>query len=103
MIAVIDVFTVEPANQSRLLDILSAATKGTVDRAKGFLGATLHRSLDGTRVTMRAEWASLDDYEAMRRDPAPLRYFEEALSIAKFDPGLYEVVRRFEPRQDGAR
>jgi hypothetical protein len=33
----------------------------------------------------------------MRQDPAPLPFLEEALSIAKFEPGIYEVVRTFSP------
>jgi hypothetical protein len=37
------------------------------------------------------------DYEAMRRDPRPLPFFEEALTLAKFDPGMYAVVRTFSP------
>jgi hypothetical protein len=33
----------------------------------------------------------------MRQDPAPLPFFEEALKIARFEPGVYEVMRTFEP------
>jgi len=33
----------------------------------------------------------------MRRDPAPLSYLQEALEIAKFEPGMYEVVESFTP------
>lgn len=97
MITLINVFTVEPANQQRLIEILSAATEGSVSRADGFISAALHRGTDGTKVTMVAQWRSIADYQAMRNDPAAHRYFEEALSIARFDPGLYEVVRTFAP------
>jgi hypothetical protein len=38
---------------------------------------------------------SIDDYQAMRQDPAPLPFLQEALTIAKFEPGVYEVVRTF--------
>jgi hypothetical protein len=34
----------------------------------------------------------VEDYEAMRRNPIPLPYLQQALAIAKFDPGVYEVV-----------
>ena len=98
MIALINVFTVDPANQQRLIDILARATETSVCQAAGFISATLHRSTDGTKVTMYAQWRSVEDYEAMRQDPAPLPFFQEALSIAKFDPGIYEVVRTFVPR-----
>jgi quinol monooxygenase YgiN len=101
----INVFTVEPANQSRLVDLLMKVTDVYVRPAAGFISASLHRSLDGTKVTMYSQWRSLPDYEAMRRDPAPAPYLQEALTIAKFEPGIYEVVESFAPpaREDGTR
>jgi quinol monooxygenase YgiN len=95
LVTLINVFTVEPANQQRLLDLLTRATATSVRHAPGFISASLHRGLDGTKVTMYAQWRSMEDYEAMRRDPAPLPYFQQALAFAKFDPGTYEVVETF--------
>lgn len=97
IVTLINVFTVAPANQKRLIDLLARATNGTVIRAPGFISSTLHRSIDGTKVTMYAQWRSVEDYQAMRQDPGPLPFLEEALTIAKFDPGMYEVVRTFSP------
>ena len=97
MIALINIFTVEPGNQARLLELLTRATDDFVSRAPGFVCSTLHRSLDGTKVTMYAKWNSVEEYEAMRRDPGPLPLFQEALSIARFEPGMYEIVRSFYP------
>jgi hypothetical protein len=42
-------------------------------------------------------WRSIDDYQAMRQDPAPLPFLLEAVTIAKFELGVYEVVRTFTP------
>ena len=95
LLTLINVFTVEPANQERLLDLLARATETSVRHAPGFISASLHRGLDGTKVTMYAQWRSVEDYEVMRRDPAPLPYLQQALEIAKFDPGMYEVVETF--------
>jgi quinol monooxygenase YgiN len=97
VIVLINVFTVESANQHRLVEILTKATDVSVRQAKGFISATLHRSVDGTRVTMYAQWRSVAEYQTMREDPASRPFFEEALSIAKFEPGTYEVVRTFAP------
>ena len=41
---------------------------------------------------MYAQWRSVEDYQAMRENPAPLPYLQQALSIAKLDPGIYEVI-----------
>ena len=99
-LTLINVFTVEPANQQRLIDLLTDGTKRSVRYAPGFISARLHRSLDGTKVTMYAQWRSLDDYETMRRDPRPGPYLQEALTIAKFEPGIYDVVESFLPPRD---
>jgi hypothetical protein len=48
---------------------------------------------------MYAQWRTIEDYEAMRRDPAPLPYLQEALTFATFEPGRYEVVETFEARE----
>lgn len=97
MIVFINVFHVDPADQQQLIDILTQVTEDIVSKATGFISSTLHRSTDGAKVTMYARWRSLADYEAMRQDPAPRPFLEAALSIARFDPGMYEVVREFNP------
>ncbi len=97
-ITLINVFTVAPENQQRLLDLLTRATDDFVCHAPGVLASTLHRGMDGTKVTMYAQWRSVDDYEAMRRDPGPLPMLKEALTFATFEPGMYEVARTFSPK-----
>jgi len=94
-VTLINVFTVEPERQQELIELLTKATEESVRHAPGFISATLHRSLDGTKVTMYAQWRSNDDYQAMRRDPAPLPYLTKALEIARFEPGMYEVAHSF--------
>ena len=95
-VVLINVFTVEPTNQQRLVGLLARATAGSVNRAPGFISATLHRSLDGTKVAMYAQWRSVEDYQAMRKNAAALPYMEQALTLAKFESGMYEVVETFE-------
>src|SRR5437868_9931515 len=92
LITLINVFTVEPANQRRLVELLARATETSVRHAPGFVSASLHRGLDGTKVTMYAQWRTIEDYEAMRRAPRPEPFLEQALSISRFEPGMYEVL-----------
>jgi quinol monooxygenase YgiN len=99
LITLINVFTVEPVDQQRLVDLLIRATDGLVNRAPGFVSSTLHRSIDGTKVAMYAQWRSQEDYQAMRQNPGPLPFFQEALTFATFEPGMYETVRTFEPAE----
>ena len=97
VVTLINVFTVNPSNQQRLVELLIRATEGSVRYAPGFVSASLHRSIDGTKVTMYAQWKSVRDYQAMRQDPTPSPFLQEALTIAKFEPGMYEVVQTFKP------
>lgn len=96
-VTLINIFKVQPSEQQRLIDLLTQATKNSVQNAPGFISARLHRSIDGTKVTMYAQWRSSKDYESMRADPAPLPYLKEALKIATFEPDMYEVVQEFQP------
>lgn len=54
-ITLINVFTVAPLRQQQLVDLLTRATDNAVSGAPGFLSATLHRSIDGTKVAMYAQ------------------------------------------------
>jgi quinol monooxygenase YgiN len=102
VVTLINVFTVDPTHQQRLVELLTRATEVSVRHAPGFVSASLHRSLDGTKVTMYAQWRSVEDYQAMRQDPAPLPFLQEALAIATFEPGMYEVVQTFAPSGEDA-
>jgi quinol monooxygenase YgiN len=101
LVTLINVFTVEPGNQQRLLELLTRATETAVRHAPGFISSSLHRGLDGTKVTMYAQWRSIEDYQAMRANPAPLPYLQQALAIARFEPGMYEVVEIFSGTSQG--
>jgi quinol monooxygenase YgiN len=103
MITLMNVFMVEPVNQQRLLDLLSCATDGSVNRAPGFMSSTLHRSVDGTKVTMYAQWPSAKDYQAMRQGSGSLPFLQEALIIARFEPSIHEIVRTFLPAGEESR
>jgi len=85
----------ECRNQRPLLEPLGLAIETSIRHAPVFISASLHRSLDGTKVTMYAQWRSVEDYQAMRQNSAPSAYLRQALAIARFDPGIYEVVETY--------
>ena len=95
LVTLINVFTVDPANQQQLLQLLVRATETSVRNVRGFISAALHSSLDGTKVAMYAQWRSVEDYQAMRENPGSLPYMQEALALATFEPGMYEVFETF--------
>jgi quinol monooxygenase YgiN len=95
LVTLINVFIVEPANQRQLVELLARATATSARHEPGFVSASLHRSLDGTKVTMYAQWRSVEEYQAIRENRAPLLYLQHVLAIAQFDPGMYEVVETY--------
>ena len=92
VVTLINVFTVAPEDQQRLVDVLVDATQEVMRKQQGFISANIHRSLDGTRVTNYAQWQSLEAFEAMLRDREAAEHMGEAARIAEgFEPHLYEV------------
>jgi heme-degrading monooxygenase HmoA len=92
VVTLINVFTVAPEDQQRLVDVLVEATRAVMRKQQGFISANIHRSLDGTRVTNYAQWQSREAFEAMLRDREAAEHMGEAARIAeRFEPHLYEV------------
>jgi hypothetical protein len=89
----INVFTVALEDQERLVDLLVGATEDVVSGRPGYVSASIHKSLEGTRVTNYAQWRSREDFEAMFYDPDVLAHVLEAERIAvSYEPHLYEVA-----------
>jgi len=93
VITLINVFTVDPANQQALVDLLVEATETTMSRQPGYVSASIHASLDGTRVTNYAQWRSREEFEAIFSNPEVRPHMEEAARLAlEFEPQLYRVA-----------
>ncbi len=97
VVTLIQAFTVEPPHQQELLELLTDAYDGTISQAPGFVSCSLHRGLDGSRVTMYVQWRSMQHYEALLADPSLPAFLYRALTISTFEAGRFEVVRTFEP------
>lgn len=86
----INVFTVEPDNQRPLIDYLAQAAR-VASEVPGWMSASLHRSLDGTRVV---NYAQSEDLDAARRVIQHLKargLLEGNKAFGQAHPGLYEV------------
>jgi antibiotic biosynthesis monooxygenase (ABM) superfamily enzyme len=62
VVTLINVFTVAPEDQQRLVDVLVDATQTVMRKQPGFISANIHRSLDGTRVTNYAQSRGVRGY-----------------------------------------
>lgn len=93
LVTLINVFTVAPEDQQRLVEVLVDATQAVMRKQPGFILANIHRSLDGARVTNYAQWRSREAFEAMLGDREAAEHMGEAATIAeRFEPHLYEVT-----------
>jgi len=92
VVTLINVFTVTPGDQLKLVEVLIEATDQVMCKQPGFVSANIHRSLDGTRVTNYAQWRSRADYEAIFRDPEVTPHLEKCQQLATFAAAIYEVV-----------
>jgi heme-degrading monooxygenase HmoA len=92
VVTLINVFTVAPHEQQRLVEVLVDATQAVMRKQPGFVSANIHRSLDGRRVTNYAQWRSREAFEAMLQNQEAAEHMGEAARIAqRFEPHLYEV------------
>lgn len=98
LLTLVNVFTVSPDKQGQLADLLVRATEETMQHMPGFISASIHRSLDGTRVVNYAQWRSQSDFAALRDDPGARRHMDAAAALASFDPIVCEVVESISAR-----
>jgi quinol monooxygenase YgiN len=92
LLTLVNVFTVDPDKQQELADVLVRATEETMRHAPGFISASIHRSLDGTKVINYAQWRSPADFAAMKDNPKARPHMEAAAKLATFEPILCEVI-----------
>jgi quinol monooxygenase YgiN len=102
-VTLVNVFTVEPAQQLALVDALDTATREIFSTLPGFISANLHTSLDGTRVINYAQWASEQQYADALQRPDVREHMTTAAAIAKsWDPTLTRVRSIHHPTNSGA-
>jgi quinol monooxygenase YgiN len=92
VVTLINVFTVEPQDQQRVVDLLTEATEAVMRHLPGFVSAHIHKSLDGVRVANYAQWSSQEHLVAMRKNPKAIPHMKAVTELATFDAHLYEVM-----------
>jgi len=92
LMTLVNVFTVSPDKQAELANLLVRATDETMKHLPGFISASIHKSLDGTRVINYAQWRSQADFAAMRDNPQAQPHMKAAAALASFEPIVCEVV-----------
>ena len=90
----INMFTVEPGGQDAMIAQLERGVAVARD-TPGWLSASLHRSLDGTRIVNYAQSRDLAAAEAVIVRLRDAGLIARNAGFGTAHPGLYEVVRTF--------
>lgn len=88
----INVFTVDPANQADALALLTQGTETLIAKMPGWISTRLHRSQDGRRVVIVSEWRRPEDIAAMRQHPEMGPYFQKVMAVAQMDSTMCELT-----------
>jgi heme-degrading monooxygenase HmoA len=89
---VINVFSVEPTNQEKLITTLKGGAETLLSKQPGYLSAAIHRSEDGKHAVVYSQWRRPGDFQALRTKPAVQEYFARVREIATFEPISYDVT-----------
>jgi quinol monooxygenase YgiN len=91
-LTLINVYEVEPENQTDLAQALSEATENTFRHQPGFVSVSIHSSFDGQRVVNYAQWASKEHFESFMKMPDTQDQLKRFARLAKsVAPSLYKV------------
>ena len=90
IITQVNVFTVLEGGQDAMIHLLAEAAE-FARSTPGWLSASLHRSLDGTRVVNYAQSESLEAAQRVAERLREAGYIERNSQLGIANPGLYEV------------
>jgi heme-degrading monooxygenase HmoA len=82
IVTLINVFSVEPGGQDKLIEILKDGTEKLFSKQPGYISASFHKSHDGRRVVNYGQWRTAKDIEAYRTKPEIGEYFKRVRELA---------------------
>jgi quinol monooxygenase YgiN len=93
VVTLVNVFALNiTADQDELIRLLDEATEKVMRHLDGFVSASIHRSLDGSKVVNYAQWRSREAFEAMLQNTEARRHMAKAYELSKPEPSLYKVA-----------
>jgi quinol monooxygenase YgiN len=91
-VILVNVFTVEPENRQKLVDLLKGGTDEFFSKAPGFISSSVFSSKDGTRVINYSQWKSAEEVAAFRQDPYFGPYIQRLKALSRAESIECEVV-----------
>jgi quinol monooxygenase YgiN len=88
----VNILTVEPENQQKLIRLLRDNTESVVSRLDGWISTSFIAATDQRHVLIYSQWRDLRSVEAMQSDPDMVAYFPRIAALAAFDSLAGDVV-----------
>jgi quinol monooxygenase YgiN len=88
----INVLTVEPENQQKLIDLLRESTVGVISKLDGWISTSFIAGKDGRQVVIYSQWRDLASVQAMQANPEMVAYFPKVAALAAFNSVVGDVA-----------
>jgi quinol monooxygenase YgiN len=88
----INVFTVEPEQQAKLIELLRENTDNVITGLDGWISTSFVAAKDRRKVVIYSQWRDAASVEAMRTNPDMVAYFPRIAALAAFDSFAGDVV-----------
>jgi heme-degrading monooxygenase HmoA len=96
----INVFRCQPANQDEVVQINIDIVDVVASTFPGFISASVHRSIDGTRVINYLQWETPEHLAALQRSAAFQAVARRFAGLIEFEPHECEVVHVAQKREE---
>jgi len=87
----VNVFTVEPDNQPKVLALLQEGIETLFSKMPGWISTNLLKSRDGRQVAVYSQWRDDKDIDAFRLDPRMKPYLQIFGALAKHETFTCDV------------
>lgn len=89
----INTFTTVPEDAPKIVESLRRFSNESASTMEGFVGASVHVSLDKTRVVNYVQWENETFFKRMFSDPRAIAHMREVRTFATaIDPVVYGVA-----------
>ena len=92
IITLINVFTVDPSKQQKLIDALVETTKQVWRLQDGYVSTSIHKSQDMRKVVNYVQYKGKEAFDKRLDNPEAIICMNKVLSMTKADGHLYDVV-----------
>jgi quinol monooxygenase YgiN len=93
ILTLINTFKARDGHATLVVESLRKFTEEQTRSMSGFVGASVHVSLDGTTVVNYVQWETREAFDAMFESPAAKEHMQElGAFVVSVNPVFYDVV-----------